>query len=320
MQLHEHTQADGHLDTLSGPRRGPFWSVISEEVYEVPLNAREIKRRIKSFTKTAQITKAMEMVSAAKLRRVQESVQHSKPYLAKMEQMLAGVSASARYVKHPLLSTRPVRRTGYLIVTADRGLAGAYNAQIIRTALQELRKKDKASYTIYAVGRRGSDFFKRHGYPVAGEIIGLSDSPTYSSVSHLASQIVSAYAAEEFDELYFVYNEFINAVTQRPVLKKVLPLSDVGESTTPNRVNYLYEPDAETVLQALLPRYAETLVYQAVLDAKASEHAARMTAMGNATDNAKEMIADLTLSLNRARQAAITTQIVEVVSGAQALQ
>lgn len=287
----------------------------------MPLNARDIKRRIKSVQSTAQITKAMEMVAAAKLRRVQEAVQQSKPYLAKMQLMLAGVSASARFVKHPLLSTRPVRRTGYLVITADRGLAGAYNAQVIRRALQEFRSKDKSTYTVFAAGRRGRDFFLRNGYPLAGEITGLPDSPTYASIAHLAEQVIGAYAAEEFDELYFVYNEFVNAVTQRPIVTKVLPLSDVDSGQKTGTVpNYEFEPDAETVLESLLPRYAETLVYQAILDAKASEHGARMTAMGNATDAAKDMISELTLSLNRARQAAITTQIVEVVSGAQALE
>ncbi len=261
------------------------------------------------------------MVSAAKLRRVQEAVQQSKPYLAKMQEMLANVSASARYVKHPLLSSRPVRKTGYLIITTDGGLAGSYNAQIVRMALSEFRTKDKSTYTIFAVGRRGRDFFKRRNFPIAGEVIGVPDSPTYGAINKLTAQIVSAYAAEEFDELFLIYNEFINAVTQRPSMKKVLPLSDVGTvADAPKRVNYLFEPDAEEVLRALLPRYAETLMYQAILDAKASEHGARMTAMGSATDAATEMIADLTLSLNRARQAAITTQIVEVVGGAQALQ
>ncbi|MCL6636926.1 MAG: ATP synthase F1 subunit gamma [Alicyclobacillus sp.] len=285
----------------------------------MPQNARDIRRRINSIKNTAQITKAMEMVSAAKLRRVQDAVQQSKPFLAKMQQMLAGISKSARWIKHPLLAQRPVRRTGYLVITSDRGLAGPYNAQVIRTALAEFRGKDKASYTIYAIGRRGRDFFRKHNYPVGGEVIGLSDSPTYASVRSLAEQVVQAYADEAFDELYFVYNEFINPITQRPVVKKVLPLSDLpAESNT--TAQYLFEPDAETVFAELLPRYAETLVYQAVLDAKASEHGARMTAMGNATDAAKDMIEALTLSLNRARQAAITTQIVEVVSGAEALK
>lgn len=321
----------------------------------MPQNARDIKRRITSFRKTAQITKAMEMVAAAKLRRVQEAVQLSKPYLAKMTEMLADIASSARWIKHPLLAERPVKRTGYLVITSDRGLTGPYNSQVIRQALNEFRRKDKATYTIYAVGRKGRDFFKRQGYPIGGEMTGLPDSPTYASVRPLAEQIVAAYASQEFDELYLVYNEFINAVTQVPVTKKVLPLSDVasgavgggaasraadagavgagtagttatagtaGTAAAPVRrpPQYLFEPNPETVFERLLPRFAETLVYQAVLDAKASEHGASMTAMGAATDAATEMIDDLTLALNRARQAAITTQIVEIVGGAEALK
>lgn len=286
----------------------------------MPQNTRDLKRRITSVKKTAQITKAMEMVAAAKLRRVQEAVQLSKPYLAKMVEMLSDISKSARWIKHPLLAERPVKRTGYLVITSDGGLKGAYNAQVIRTALQEFRQKDKETYTVYAVGRKGRDFFVRNNYPVGGEVTGLPDSPTYVSVRGLAEKVVEAYGNEGFDELYFIYNEFINAVTQRPVVKKVLPLSDVATSHTDSNAQYLFEPDAETVFEELLPRYAETLVYQAVLDAKASEHAAQMTAMGNATEAAKEMIDSLTLALNRARQTAITTQIVEIVGGAEALK
>jgi len=286
----------------------------------VPLNTRDLKRRIKSVANTAQITKALEMVAAAKLRRVQQAVQQSKPYLAKMQQMLAGVSACASYVKHPLLSSRPVKRTGYLVITGDRGLTGPYNAQVIRRALQEFRTKDKSTYVIFSVGRKGRDFFRRNGYPLGGDVTGIPDSPTYGSVNQLAEQIVTAYGNEDFDELYLVYNEFINAVSQRPIVKKVLPLADVSANKQALKTQYLFEPDAESVLKALLPKYAETLVYQAVLDAKASEHGAQMTAMGNATEAAKDMIARYTLQLNRARQAAITTQIVEVVSGAQAAQ
>jgi F-type H+-transporting ATPase subunit gamma len=285
----------------------------------VPQNTRDIKRRINSVKNTAKITKAMEMVAATKLRRVQAAVQQSKPFLAKMQEMLAGISKSARWIKHPLLAERPVKRTGYLVITGDRGLAGPYNSQIIRTALQQFRGKDKSTYVIYAVGRRGRDFFKKYDYPVGGDVIGVPDVPTYASIKELAEKVVAAYGNGEFDELYFIYNEFVNPVVQRPVVKKVLPLSDLGvESKVSGQ--YLFEPDAETVFAKLLPRYAETLVYQAVLDAKASFHAAQMTAMGNATDAATEMIDALTLSLNRARQAAITTQIVEVVGGAEALK
>ncbi|GMA63539.1 ATP synthase F1 subunit gamma [Alicyclobacillus fastidiosus] len=285
----------------------------------MPQNTREIKRRIRSVQNTSQITKAMEMVAAAKLRRVQDAVQQSKPYLAKLQDMLANVSASARHVKHPLLASRPVKRTGYLVITADRGLAGPYNAQVVRAAMQEFGKKDKSAFTIFAVGKRGRDFFKRREFPIGAEVVDLDDSPTHQSIRYLAEEMVQSYEREEFDELYFIYNEFINAVSQRAVVKKVLPLDSLtGEHTGPRR-QYEFEPDEEAVMAALLPRYAETLVYQAVLDAKASEHAARMTAMGNATENAKDIIADYTLSLNRARQAAITTQIAEIVGGANAL-
>ncbi len=259
------------------------------------------------------------MVAAAKLRRVQDAVQQSKPYLAKLQDMLANVSASARHVKHPLLASRPVKRTGYLVITADRGLAGPYNAQVVRAAMQEFGKKDKSAFTIFAVGKRGRDFFKHRDYPIGAEVIDLDDSPTYSSIRNLAEEMVQSYEREEFDELYFIYNEFINAVSQRAVVKKVLPLDSLTDEQTGPRHQYEFEPDEDAVMAALLPRYAETLVYQAVLDAKASEHAARMTAMGNATENAKDIIADYTLSLNRARQAAITTQIAEIVGGANAL-
>jgi F-type H+-transporting ATPase subunit gamma len=282
-------------------------------------NTRDIRRRIRSVQNTAQITKAMEMVAAAKLRRVQEAVQLSKPYLERLSEMLADIAPSVPYLKHPLLADRPVRRTGYLVITADRGLAGGYTSNVLRRALQEFRHKDRDTYVVFAVGRRGRDFFHRHGYPIAEEATGLPDAPTYPSISWLAQRVVQSYGREEFDELYLVYNEFINAVTQRPIVKKVLPLSGIAARERP-RVNFLFEPDEVAVMSALLPRFAEALVYQAVLDAKASEHGARMTAMGNATDNAKDVIHDLTLALNRARQAAITTQIAEVVGGAEALK
>ena len=269
---------------------------------------------------TAQITKAMEMVAVSKLRKVQAAVQQAKPYIAKMEEMLADLAPSARFVKHPLLETRPVKRTGYLVITSDRGLAGPYNSQLLRKLHNELRHADPTKYVLYVIGRKGRDFFKRNNYAIANEITGMEDTPRYVTIAPVAQEIVNAYANQEFDELYFVYNEFVNMVTQRPLIKKVLPLSkDRGGQAGP-RPNYLFEPDEEAVMQRLLPKYAESLLYQAVLDAKAGEHAARMTAMNNANEAAIDMIDDLTLALNRARQAAITTQIVEVVSGAQALQ
>ncbi len=270
---------------------------------------------------TAQITKAMEMVAVSKLRRVQSAVQQAKPYIAKMEEMMADLAPSARFVKHPLLETRPVRKTGYLVITSDRGLAGPYNSQLLRKLHSELRNVDPSKYVIYVIGRKGRDFLKRNNYAIANEITGIEDTPRYATIAPLAADIVQSYAKQEFDELYFVYNEFVNMVTQRPQMKKVIPLSkNTGDQSEARRPSYLFEPDEEAVMKNLLPKYAESLLYQAVLDAKAGEHAARMNAMSNANDAAIEMIGDLTLALNRARQAAITTQIVEVVSGAQALQ
>ena len=285
----------------------------------MPQNTRDIRRRIKSVQNTAQITKAMEMVSASKLRKVQDAVLQAKPFLQSMQEMLAAISYSARQVKHPLLAVRPVKKTAFLVITADRGLAGAYNANVIRKTTQEIRKLDKDAYTIFAVGRRGRDFFRRAGIAITSEVVGLPDAPTYESVKQLAQLIVSGYGAGHYDALVIVYNEFINAVTNKTVAKQVLPLTSVS-SQQQEQIEYLYEPDDETVLARLLPRYAETLMYQAVLDAKASEHGARMASMGNATDSAHEMIDSLTLQLNRARQAAITTQIAEVVGGAEALK
>nr|NNM90491.1 ATP synthase F1 subunit gamma [Bacilli bacterium] len=285
----------------------------------MPQNTRDIRRRIKSVQNTAQITKAMEMVSAAKLRKVQDAVLQAKPYLKSMEDMLAAISYSARHVKHPLLESRPVKKTAYLVITADRGLAGAYNANVIRRTTQEIRKVSKNEYTIFAVGRRGRDFFRRANIPITAEMTGLPDAPTYESVRSLAEQIVEGYGKGDYDALYIVYNEFVNAVTNRTVAKQVLPLTR-EESQVKANEEYLYERDSDAVLAKLLPRFAETLMYQAVLDAKASEHGSRMASMGNATDSAHEMIGNLTLQLNRARQAAITTQIAEVVGGAEALK
>ncbi|MDI3327829.1 MAG: ATP synthase F1 subunit gamma [Alicyclobacillaceae bacterium] len=283
-------------------------------------NARDIRRRIRSVKNTQQITKAMEMVAAAKLRRAQERVHLARPYAAKMEEVIGSI-AKAGGTRHPMMVKRPVRKTGYVVITADRGLAGAYNANVIRAALQAVGEKSPDEYTILAVGRKGRDFFRKRGYPVADEITGLSDYPTYSDIRRIASAAVKMYEEEVYDELYLVYNRFINPVQQTPTVKKILPLEDVGAGGAEGRrLHYEYEPSAEEVLESLLPKYAEALIFSALLDAKASEHGARMTAMGNASDNAAEMIESLTLALNRARQAAITMQISEIVGGAEALK
>ncbi|KEO83339.1 ATP synthase F1 subunit gamma [Tumebacillus flagellatus] len=289
------------------------------------VNARDIRRRIKSVKNTQQITKAMKMVAAAKLRRAQERVEQARPYAAKLEEVIGSIASAAGSSNHPMLVKRPVKKTGYVIISSDRGLAGGYNSQIIRALVNEVRGKDKNSYAIFAIGRKARDFFKRRNYPLVGEVTGLSDSPTYADVKDLSSQVVKFFQEGVYDEVFLLYNEFISPLTQIPKSRKLLPLEDIGANVkkpAPGQftAKYDYEPSEEAVLDNLLPKFAETLIFSALLEGKASEFGAKMTAMGAATDNAGEMINKYTLELNRARQAAITTQITEIVGGAAALE
>lgn len=279
---------------------------------------REIKREIKSTQNTKQITKAMEMVAASKLRRAQEAAQASRPYADKLKEVVASIAAGTKDVKHPMLETRPIKKTGYLVVTSDKGLAGGYNANVLKLVTQMIRQNHKSNdeYVIFVIGRKGRDYFRRRNMPIGKEIIGLSDSPTFADIRAVSSAAVGMFAAGEYDELYLCYNQFVNALTQIPTSKRLLPLEEVGGNATVT--NYEYEPSPEGVLEVLLPKYAETLVYSAVLDGKASEFGARMTAMGSATKNATKMIAEKTLAYNRARQASITQEITEIVAGASA--
>ncbi|OYD08010.1 ATP synthase F1 subunit gamma [Paludifilum halophilum] len=285
-------------------------------------NMRDIKRRIRSVQNTKQITKAMEMVAAAKLRRAQEQAESARPYADKMKEVIASVAAGTKGAQHPMLVSRPVQKTGYLVITSDRGLAGGFNANLLRNLVRDIAKRHQSrdEYAIFVVGRKGRDFLKRRGYPIIEEVTGLPDSPLYRDIQPIARKAIGQYAEEIFDELYLVYNEFINPITQRPVEKRLLPLSDLdGAEEKGLKTLYEYEPSAEEVLADLLPRYAETLVYSALLESKASENGARMTAMGSATDNATEAIDTLTLQYNRARQASITQELSEIVGGANAL-
>jgi F-type H+-transporting ATPase subunit gamma len=287
------------------------------------VNARDIRRRIKSVKNTQQITKAMKMVAAAKLRRAQERVEQARPYAAKMEEVIGSIASGSGSANHPMLVKRPVKKTGYVIISSDRGLAGGYNAQIIRALVNEVRGKSKDTYAIFAIGRKARDFFKRRNYPLVGEVTGYPDSPTFADIKDIANQVVKMFQEGVYDEVYLLYNEFISPLTQTPKSRKLLPLEDLGgKQVKPDpgvlTAKYDYEPSAEAVLDNLLPKYAETLIFSALLEGKASEFGAKMTAMGAATDNAGEMINKYTLDLNRARQAAITTQITEIVGGAEA--
>ncbi|MGG4394719.1 ATP synthase F1 subunit gamma [Paenibacillus thiaminolyticus] len=278
----------------------------------------EIRRQIKSVQSTRQITKAMEMVAAAKLRRAQEKAEAARPYADKLKEVVSSIAAGTQGIQHPMLAKRPVKKTGYLVITSDGGLKGGYNANVLRKVMQVINERHRSAdeYALFVIGRKGRDYFRRREMPMVEVVTELPDSPTFANIKTIAYKAVKYFEEEQYDELNLFYNEFVNAITQVPVEKHLLPLDDdalSGEATS-----YEYEPSPEVVLHDLLPKYAETLIYSALLDAKASEFGAQMTAMGSATKNATKMINSLTLSYNRARQAAITQEISEIVAGANA--
>ncbi|MCA1055114.1 F0F1 ATP synthase subunit gamma [Rossellomorea aquimaris] len=281
---------------------------------------RDIQTRITSTKKTSQITKAMEMVSASKLNRAESNAKSFVPYMEKIQEVVTSVAAGSQGVTNPMLVSRPVKKTGYLLITSDRGLAGAYNSNVIRTVNNRINERHSSNdeFAIIAIGRVGADFFRKKGYNVIESVIGLPDQPSFADVKDIANKAVGMFSAEAYDELFLFYNHYVSAIQQDVTEKKVLPLTDLN--TSGKLVSYEFEPSPEEILEVLLPQYAESLIYGALLDGKASEHAARMTAMRNATDNAKELISSLTLKYNRARQAAITQEITEIVGGAAALE
>ncbi len=284
---------------------------------------REFKRRIRSVKNTQQITKAMKMVSAAKLRKAQERAEASRPYTETLQGTLARLAALSTDVEHPLLVKREeVRKVGYIVVTADRGLCGGYNTNIIRAANDAIASDDRKIETgIIAVGRKARDFYrKRSG--LDAEYTNLGDAVSYADAREIAEYIINAYENEELDEVYLVYSRFVNVLRQIPTVTKLLPIENIEEEQTdkPEKyVEYIYEPSAALILLTLLPRYVGSQVYHAMLESKASEQGARMTAMGNATQNAGEIIDALTLQMNKVRQSAITDEILDIVGGAEAL-
>ncbi|WP_160724183.1 ATP synthase F1 subunit gamma [Bacillus sp. USDA818B3_A] len=281
---------------------------------------RDIKQRITSTKKTSQITKAMEMTSAAKWNRGVMNAKAFVPYMEKIQEVTASIAIGSKGVNHPMLKARPVKKTGYIVITSDRGLAGAFNSNVIRRVNQTIQSRHKSNdeYAVITIGRVARDFFTKRGINIALEIVGVSDQPNFSDIKELTSSTVGMFEDGTFDELYVFYNHYISAISQEVTEKKLLPLAEL--TPTGKLTSYEFEPSAEEILEVLLPQYAESLIYGALLDSKASEHAARMTAMRNATDNAKELIKSYTLSYNRARQAAITQEITEIVGGASALE
>lgn len=288
---------------------------------------REIKGRIGSTKKMSQITSAMHMVSNSKLRRAEENANRFHAYRDKLQEAVRAIASGDSGSDHPMLEERPVKRTGYVVITADSGLAGPYNANVLKKLTGEIKERhndDPEFYDILVIGKMGYEFLTSRGYNVANYRTGLTDQPDFSSVKEITHEAVSSFIDEDIDELFIIYNEFINVLEQKVKADKLLPLtgSDIeeGQTTDSTLTNYEFEPDKESLLSVILPQYAESLIYGSLLEAKASEHAARMTAMKAATDNAKELIDDLSLEYNRARQAAITQEITEIVGGAAALE
>jgi F-type H+-transporting ATPase subunit gamma len=281
-------------------------------------SAREIRRRIRSVKNVSKITKAMEMVAASKMRRAQRNTLASRPYSDLMRNMIASLSARARgALAHPLLAQRtPVRRIGLVMITPDKGLCGALVTNVLRTATRFILDQREAGreVEIVVIGKKGRDFAVRRGLPMIAELSGLGDIPTLFDILPASTTVINGFTNERFDEVYVVYTKFINTLSQRAERHRLLPIEQPQEVVGP-RVDYTYEPSQEEVLDELLPRFVEVQLYQLILESIASEHAARMAAMRNATDNAKELVEDLTLSANKARQASITKELAEIAAG-----
>jgi F-type H+-transporting ATPase subunit gamma len=276
-------------------------------------NLRVIRKRIASVKNTQKITRAMKLVAAARLRKAQENITRMRPYALQTLKMLSSLAARAGddEALHPLLARRPPNKVLLIVLTSDRGLAGSFNASVSKAAFrfyQELKAQGSA-VTVGAIGRKGRDFLRRRGVEIKHTFSNIYEDLKYEKASHIGDAVVTDYAARELDACYIVYNEFKSAITQHVKVEKLLPI-----------VDYIYEPDQHTILHTLLPLYVNVEIYRALLESVASEHGARMTAMDNATRNAKDMIARLTLQANRARQAAITTELMEIISGAESLK
>ncbi|HHW7570743.1 TPA: F0F1 ATP synthase subunit gamma [Mannheimia haemolytica] len=285
--------------------------------------AKEIRTKIASVRNTQKITKAMEMVAASKMRKTQERMAASRPYAESIRKVISHIAKGNIEYKHPFLTPRPVKKVGYLVVSTDRGLCGGLNINLFKTVLHELKEKDDQGVKsrLAVVGNKGISFFNPMGLEIKGHINGLGDTPAMEDLVGIVNGMVNAYREGEIDEVYVVYNRFVNTMSQKPTVQQLLPLpaleNDSLEQT--GSWDYLYEPNPQALLDSLLVRYLESQVYQAVVDNLASEQAARMVAMKAATDNAGNLINELQLVYNKARQASITNELNEIVAGAAAI-
>ena len=286
----------------------------------------DIKTKIASTKNTSQITNAMQMVSAAKLGRSEEAARNFQVYAQKVRKLLTDIlhGNGAGSSTNPMLISRPVNKTGYIVITSDRGLVGGYNSSILK-AVMELKEEyhpDGKGFEMICIGGMGADFFKARGIQPLYELRGLADQPSFDEVRKIISKTVEMYQNELFDELYVCYNHHVNTLTSQMRVEQMLPIVDLdpNEADEEYSLTFELETSREEILEQLLPQFAESMIYGAIIDAKTAENAAGMTAMQTATDNAKKVINDLTIQYNRARQAAITQEITEIVAGASALE
>jgi len=283
---------------------------------------REIRRRIRGVRNMSQITRALQMVAASKMRRAQDRVTASRPYSERLREFIADLSAqqmdATELQQFPLLDERPVKNTAMVLITPDRGLAGALNGNLIRHGVRYIREESNVPTSVIAVGKKGRDFMNRTGQDIVADFIGLGDAPTLEDIRPIARVAMDEFLNGNVDTVQMVYPKFVNTLTQTPELTQILPV--VRPESEIEDVDYIFEPDATTVLREILPRYVEVLMYQAVLETVASFYSAQMVAMQNATDNAKELSEELDLSLNKARQAQITNEVAEISAGANAFR
>ncbi len=283
---------------------------------------RDIKRRITSIKSTSKITRAMKMVSAAKLRRAQERMFALRPYSDKMREVLLSLAQPGDRDRHPLLKVRPRKTVEVLILTSDKGLCGAFNTNVLKAGeilVRDLRNEG-FEVTISTVGRKAGDYFKRRNVPIRQTWTGLSGKISYTSAQEIAVDLMDKYIDETFDELYLLYNEFKSVASQKVTTLRLLPLGEVEHEETEEMKDFLFEPAEEEIFNRLLPKSVEIQIYRTMLESRVSEEAARMTAMENATKSAEDMIDKLTLEYNKARQATITRELMDIVGGAEAIK
>lgn len=281
---------------------------------------RDIKRRISSVRSTQQITKAMKMVAAAKLRKAQVAIIGTRPYCNRLQEMLGHVAAQVRRDLHPLLAERELKRLGLVVVSADRGLCGGFNSNIIRRARQEISALPELEVSLIVIGKKAYEHFSRHEFPILGQYLDIFHDLEFSQATAIATDLIDKFTHHQLDKILLVYNEFKSPVKQRIVVEQLLPIKTILPEKIKYPVDYIYEPGPEAILDALCPKNINIQIWRVLLESNAAEQAARMTAMESATENAQDMIKELTLYYNKVRQATITKELIEVVSGAEALK